>query len=270
MIEAPRNGHSSLPDHATLWRNPASLIESNKKELQARGESTVERLESTPIPIRIHSPIILSPEQIIALGGESNGEKIIAHRERDTQFTMIVFGDKTTGEEHVAIVKNLGDGENVPIRVHSSCVTAESFHASNCDCQEQLDMALDLIDREGRGGLLWLHQEGRGNGLAAKAQQLNLMMTEGIDTVTAFEQLGYPGDQRDYTVAADMLRDMGVKSVVLITNSPDKMGQLERLGIEVTGRIPCEIKPINNVVKKDLAAKRTRLGHFLPESNSST
>lgn len=256
-------GISPIDHHRQLWRSPGTLIAQRKAEFQ-EGEAVVERLAVAPLPIRLKYPKELSPDQIAALGIELSPEKTL-HMEirEDRIFDMYVYGDKTTGEEHVAVVKGLRDGENenVPIRIHSSCLTAETFSASNCDCQEQLDSALTIADREGYGGVIWLHQEGRGNGLAAKAEQLKLMVYSGMNTVEAYEALGLPSEQRDFTAAIDILKDLGIKSVRLITNNPDKVAQTQALGIEVVGRIPCIIPPINDIVRNDLIAKRDRHGH---------
>ncbi len=259
---AGMNHEVPIDEFRTLWRNPGELIKHRRGLLEARGEPIIERTGKTPIPLRIQTPISLSTEQALSLGiGLPEGRLTLMH-ETEAVFTMYTYGDRTTGEEHVAIIKDLGNGENIPIRIHSSCLTAESFHASNCDCMEQLNNALATAEQEGFGGVIWLHQEGRGNGLAAKAQQLSLMMAEGLNTVDAFEKAGYPADQRDYTAAADILKDLGIKSIRIITNSPDKITQIRGAGIEIVGRIPCEIAPLNDVVARDLEAKRKRLGHL--------
>lgn len=249
------------------WKNPGLLIKTYKDILKAKGESMVERLAECPLPIRINLPFILSEKQIVKLGLEGIDSKPIAHIEKNSIFQMYVYGDKTTGEEHVAVIKGIRDGKDVPIRIHSSCLTAEAFHASNCDCHEQLEMSLSIADKEEYGGVIWLHQEGRGNGLVGKAKQLKIMMEEGLDTVAAFEKAGYPSDQRDYSVGVDILKDLGIKSVRLITNNPGKMQQLADLGIEVVGRIPCEISSINEIVRKDLRAKKDKLGHLIDNTN---
>lgn len=253
----------NLPDFNILWQKPSILVKAYKGMLKAKGESMVVRLGGCSLPIRIHAPITLSPEQAASLNLEDIKGKPIAYIEKDTVFNMYVYGDKTTGEEHVALIKGIGNGDNVPIRVHSSCLTAETFHASNCDCHEQLEMALAITEKEGYGGIIWLHQEGRGNGLAGKVKQLKIMFEEGLDTVDAFEKAGYPKDQRDYTVAVDMLKNLGIKSIRLITNNPSKVKQLEELGIKITSIIPCEVTPLNEVVRKDLKAKKDKLGHNL-------
>ncbi len=247
---------------ATLWRNPGQLIRVHKEILRARGESMVEKLGECPLTIKIRIPFLITDSDS-DVSQARDGEKIVGYIERESLFTMFVYGDKTTGEEHVALMKGIGDGEDVPVRVHSSCLTAESFHATNCECHEQLEMALSIADREGIGGVVWLHQEGRGNGLAAKAKQLQIMYDEQVDTIEAFERAGYPSDQRDYSIAADILRDLGIKSVRLITNNPSKIQQLTEMGIAITDRIPCEIPAGNDVVRKDLDAKRDKLGHML-------
>ena len=244
-----------------FWRNPAMIIAAHKELLRVRGEPLVERLGESPLTIRISTPVITMDSQI-EIPGTSHIEgnlRIIA--ERDALYRMYIYGDRTTGEEHIALIRSVGDGTNVPIRVHSSCITAETFHATNCDCHEQLGKALDITDREGFGGVIWLHQEGRGNGLTGKAQQLTIMSEQGVDTVEAFQRAGYPVDQRDYTIAADILRDLGITSIRLITNNPDKIEQLTKAGITVIDRIPCETAPLSEVARKDLDAKRSKLGH---------
>jgi len=267
--QPPVGKDCNLPEFnfSTLWQNPGILIKAYKETLKAKGESMAERIGECPLPVRIHIPVHLSSEQIVSLGLDKTGDKPAVFIEKNTIFQMYVYGDKTTGEEHVAVIKGIKDGEDVPIRVHSSCLTAETFHASNCDCHEQMEMALAIAENEGFGGVIWLHQEGRGNGLAGKTKQLKIMLEEGIDTVDAFEKAGYPRDQRDYTIAADILRDLNVKSVRLITNNPNKIKQLAELGIEVRGRIPCEAPPANATVRKDLKAKKDKMGHLLGSEN---
>lgn len=252
-----------MRDVDTLWKNPSLLIKTNKDILKTTERSMIERLGQCPLPIRICIPVQLSVEQIEELGLTAAKETLNLSVEKDSIFQMYVFGDKTTGEEHVAVIKNVKNGRNVPIRIHSSCLTAETFHASNCDCREQLQMALSIADKENFGGVIWLHQEGRGNGLAAKTKQLKIMIEEGLDTVDAFEKAGYPKDQRDYTVAAEILKDLDIKSIRLITNNPNKIDQLKALGIEITAIIPCETKPLSEIAKKDLRAKKKKMGHLL-------
>lgn len=252
-----------MRDIDTLWRDPGLLIKTNKDMLVDKGESMIKPLGECPLPIRISIPVPLSKEQLEALDLKDIEGHVSALVEKESMFRMYVYGDKTTGQEHVAVIKDVRNGENVPIRIHSSCLTAETFHASNCDCREQMEMAIAIVEKEGFGGVIWLHQEGRGNGLAAKTKQLKIMIEEGLDTVDAFEKAGYPKDQRDYTIATDILKDLGIKSIRLITNNPDKTKQLETLGIKITAIIPCEIEPLNEIVRKDLRAKKNKLGHSL-------
>lgn len=266
MAQGPE-GFNASEHYRALWKQPWDLVKKRKEELQVKGESLVERLAVTPLPIRLKYPQELTENQISSLGFDiTQGAPYIEIR-RGSIFDMYVYGDKTTGEEHVAVLKGLkeGENENVPIRIHSSCLTAETFAASNCDCQEQVDMALTIAENEGYGGVVWLHQEGRGNGLAAKAEQLKLMIYSGMNTVEAFEALGLPSEQRDFTAAADILKDLGITSIRLITNNPDKVAQTQAMGINVVDRIPCIIAPINEVVRNDLRAKRDRLGHHFGE-----
>lgn len=246
--------------HLRLWTRPKEVIDEEKRNLLEKGEPIVERLAECPLPVRLKYPIENSSET--DLGSSSSESYITSEAVRLAMFQMYVYGDKTTGEEHVAVLKGLGNRENVPIRIHSSCLTAETFSASNCDCQEQLNMAMTIAEDVGYGGVIWLHQEGRGNGLAAKAMQLSKMVYQGMNTVEAYEALGLPSEQRDFTAAAHILQDLGIKSVQLITNNPDKIGQTQGLGIEVTGRIPCQVTPLTEMVRNDLLAKKEAHGHY--------
>lgn len=249
----------------TVWEDPASIIQVHKRLLTERGETMVERLADCPLPVRLTTSLPITKEQLNFLGIDIAGATFSIETSKDAMFRMYVYGDKTTGEEHVAVIKDVGDGENVPLRIHSSCLTSETFHASNCECHEQLELALSIADREGYGGVIWLHQEGRGNGLTAKARQLTLMVEQGLDTIQAFEAAGYQSERRDFTPAVEILNDLGIKSVRLITNNPDKLAQAQALGIVVTERIPCQIPPANDMIRKDLRAKRDRHGHMIGE-----
>ncbi|MBI2051489.1 GTP cyclohydrolase II [Candidatus Roizmanbacteria bacterium] len=231
-------------------------------------ESLIERLGECPLPIRIQTSLPLSQKEQDAIKIRERVGRFILLQEVEQTYHMYVYGDKTTGQEHIALIKGLKNGENVPMRIHSSCITAETFRASNCDCAEQLQTTLDIIEKEGFGGIIRLQQEGRGNGLVGKTRQLKLMIQKGIDTAEAFREAGYPIDQRDYTVAADILHDLGVESIRLITNNPDKIQQIKNQGVKVKARIPCEVTPSNSIVRKDLIAKRDKLGHFISEKNT--
>lgn len=165
--------------------------------------------------------------------------------------------------EHVALV--LGDvagAERVPVRVHSECLTSEVFGSLKCDCKQQLEAAQAFIERNGRGVLLYLRQEGRGIGLVNKIRAYALQ-AEGADTIEANERLHLPVDARQYGVAAEILRTLGVRSIELITNNPAKQEALTRLGISVVGRIPVQIAA-NPHSESYLSVKRDRMRHFLP------
>jgi len=253
----------TIPSLLPVWLRPWDVVEANKKYLKQIDESLVVRLGSCPLPIRLHKQIPIRKPQLKKLNIEVKDEVASVLLEKEVVYRMVVYGDKTTGAEHVAVIKTIGGRRAVPIRIHSSCLTSETFHASNCECHEQLGLALQIIEKEGYGGIIWLHQEGRGNGLAAKARQLTIMIEEGLTTTDAFEKAGYPKEQRDYSAAADILHDLRIKSVRLITNNPDKIKQIQEAGIKVVERIPCEISPFNEVVKRDLKAKKKELGHKL-------
>jgi GTP cyclohydrolase II len=164
------------------------------------------------------------------------------------------------GSEPVAVISgDVAGRERLPVRVHSACFTSENLGSLRCDCREQLDFALDYIAREG-GVVIYLHQEGRGIGLAQKIRAYALQ-ENGYDTLEANGLLGHPPDSRTYESAASILRDLDVRSVELITNNPDKIESLIALGINVTGRIPALIPP-NCFSAPYLATKFTRMRHI--------
>ncbi len=177
-------------------------------------------------------------------------------------FAVHAYESTVNGETHVALVRgDIGDGSDVMVRVHSSCLTGDVFHSSRCDCGPQLHTALQRIALEGRGVLLYLNQEGRGIGLANKIRAYALQ-DQGLDTVEANEQLGFKADQRDYGVGAQILRDLGVRTMRLLTNNPRKFVGLEGYGLSVTTTVPLEI-PAGEHTLKYLQTKKAKLGHTL-------
>ena len=179
------------------------------------------------------------------------------------QFRVHAFDSLIDDQTHVALVRgDIGDGQNVLVRVHSKCLTGDVFHSVRCDCGPQLDAALEQIAKEGRGVLLYLHQEGRGIGLANKIKAYALQ-DEGLDTVQANERLGFKPDQRDYGIGAQILRDLGIRTMRLLTNNPRKFIGLEGYGLSVVESVPLEVTPATEFTRKYLKTKKDKLGHTL-------
>ena len=177
-------------------------------------------------------------------------------------FTAYGFVNKLNGEHHVALVKGeIGQGENVLCRVHSECLTGDTFGSLRCDCGEQLAAALTQIEEEGRGVLLYMRQEGRGIGLINKLRAYELQ-EQGMDTLEANLALGFAGDEREYYIGAQILRDLGVKSMRLLTNNPDKVYQLAEFGIAITERVPLQMDATSHDLFY-LQTKQKRMGHLL-------
>ena len=177
-------------------------------------------------------------------------------------FQLIPFRQKNNGLEHIALIKGeWEENEPVLVRVHSSCMTGDIFGSKRCDCGDQLHQAMQMIDKEGKGVVLYLNQEGRGIGLMAKIAAYKLQ-EEGYDTVDANIHLGYDADERDYGIGAQILNKVGVRKMRLMTNNPVKRVGLEGFGLEVTEVVPIEIKP-NPYNEKYLKTKRERMGHKL-------
>ncbi len=177
-------------------------------------------------------------------------------------FQLMLFSGHGDQKEHLALVKGeVQGGENILVRVHSECFTGDVLGSLRCDCGEQLERAMQMIARAGRGLILYLRQEGRGIGLPDKLRAYNLQ-DEGLDTVEANLRLGHQPDERDYTVAALMLRNLGVRSINLITNNPQKISQLRQLGIRINRRTPIEIRPHPENLDY-LQTKVRRMNHML-------
>jgi len=174
-------------------------------------------------------------------------------------FTAVVY-ECTKGLHHIALIKGDIKDKDVLVRVHSECLTGDVFHSTRCDCKNQLDKALKKISEQD-GVLLYLRQEGRGIGLLNKIKAYSLQ-DEGMDTVEANEKLGFKADARDYTVGVQILADLGIKRIKLMTNNPKKIEGLEKYGLKIIERIPLIIKP-TTTNKKYLEAKKEKLGHDL-------
>lgn len=177
-------------------------------------------------------------------------------------FQIHLYEDVPTGEHHVALVKgDVAGASNVLVRVHSSCFTGDVLHSLRCDCGEQLEKAFEKINDAGKGVLLYMHQEGRGIGLMNKLQAYALQET-GLDTVQANRKLGFAADLREYGIGAQILADLGLSSVRLLTNNPKKIVGLEGYGLRVTQRVSLEVPP-NRHNRRYLATKRKKMGHQL-------
>jgi 3,4-dihydroxy 2-butanone 4-phosphate synthase/GTP cyclohydrolase II len=177
-------------------------------------------------------------------------------------FRVIVYRCATSEEEHVGIVRGeIAGRTSVLCRVHSECFTGETLGSLRCDCRAQLDAAFAEIEKEEAGVIVYLRQEGRGIGLGNKIRAYALQ-DQGVDTVDANHQLGFPADARRYDAAATILRDLGVRSVRLMTNNPDKVRGLASAGVPVDGRLPIRVEPTETNAAY-LKTKRDRLGHLL-------
>jgi len=177
-------------------------------------------------------------------------------------FQIHAFENLLDNQTHVALVQgDITDGLNVLVRVHSSCLTGDVLHSIRCDCGAQLDAAMQRIGAEGRGVLLYLNQEGRGIGLVGKVRAYGLQ-DEGFDTVEANERLGFKADQRDYGVGVQILRDLGIRSMRLLSNNPRKLVGIEGYGLSVSEWLPIEI-PASDSTRRYLRTKKEKLGHKL-------
>jgi GTP cyclohydrolase II len=197
--------------------------------------------------------------------GASTSVRVVAVADLPTQFgefQVVAFHSPLDGKEHAALVfGDVADQTKVPVRLHSECLTGDAFGSRRCDCREQLELALAEIQQRGIGVLLYLRQEGRGIGLAAKIKAYRLQEL-GLDTIEANEALGFRADERDYAIAAAMLEVLKVRSVLLMSNNPAKIADLNAHGTRIAGRIPLEVTP-NKYNAKYLETKRVKAGHLL-------
>jgi 3,4-dihydroxy 2-butanone 4-phosphate synthase/GTP cyclohydrolase II len=232
-----------------------------------KGDGTMARMPDLRIFARRHNLKICAVKDLIAyrLERERLVERVSEAKlpTRFGDFRLIGYRSSLETAEHIALVMGeVADGEPVLIRVHDQCVTGDVFGSLRCDCGEQLELALGRIAAEGRGLVLYMRQEGRGIGLHNKIRAYALQ-DEGLDTVEANEALGFPADRRDYGIGMQILRDLGVRRLRLMTNNPAKRAGLEGYGLEVLERVPTYVKP-NPHNMRYLATKVEKMGHIMP------
>jgi 3,4-dihydroxy 2-butanone 4-phosphate synthase/GTP cyclohydrolase II len=175
-----------------------------------------------------------------------------------------VYSNSIDDREHLVLVKgDVAGKENVLVRAHSECMTGDVFHSVHCDCGPQLNAAMKLISDTGEGVILYMRQEGRGIGLVNKLKAYKLQREEGYDTVEANAKLGFKPDLRDYGIGAQMLKDLGLNTIRLLTNNPQKIVGLEGHGLKVTEQVPLEFKENHQLATKYLKTKKDKLGHLL-------
>ena len=231
----------------------------NEDGTMARMPQLMERAQEWGMKIITIKDLIayrLKKETTIEVGVEVDLPTIYGH------FRLIPFRQTSNGQEHMAIIKGHWDeGESVLVRVHSSCATGDILGSLRCDCGEQLHRSMEMIEKEGKGAVIYMQQEGRGIGLMNKMVAYKLQ-EQGYDTVDANVHLGFKPDERDYGCGAQMLRHLGIHKMRLMTNNPTKRVGLEAYGLEIVENVPIEVKP-NEYDKKYLETKRDRMGHTL-------
>ena len=232
-----------------------------------RSDGTMARLPDLKRFAKRHNLKIITISQLIhhRVQGERLVDRVAetAVPTRFGEFRLFAYRSDIDPDEHAAFV--LGDisgPEPVLVRVHSQCITGDVFHSLRCDCGDQVELALERIAEEGRGVLVYMRQEGRGIGLCNKIRAYALQETQGYDTVEANEALGFPADRRDYGIGMQILLDLGLKEIRLLTNNPDKRAGLEGYGLKVVERVPIMAAP-NPHNWRYLETKRDKLGHYI-------
>ena len=258
-----RSGHTEaavdLCKLAGLYPVGALMEIMNEDGTMARMPQLVARAREWDLKIITIKDLIayrLKTETTIEVGVEVDLPTVYGH------FRLIPFRQTSNGLEHMAIVKGQWtEEESVVVRVHSSCATGDTLGSLRCDCGEQLHKAMEMIEKEGKGAVIYMQQEGRGIGLMNKMAAYKLQ-EQGYDTVDANVHLGFKPDERDYGCGAQMLRHLGIHKMRLMTNNPTKRVGLEAYGLEIVENVPIEVKP-NEYDKKYLQTKRDRMGHTL-------
>ena len=258
-----RSGHTEaavdLCKLSGLYPVGALMEIMNEDGTMARMPQLMERAQEWGMKIITIKDLIayrLKKETTIEVGVEVDLPTIYGH------FRLIPFRQTSNGQEHMAIIKGHWDeGESVLVRVHSSCATGDILGSLRCDCGEQLHRSMEMIEKEGKGAVIYMQQEGRGIGLMNKMVAYKLQ-EQGYDTVDANVNLGFKPDERDYGCGAQMLRHLGIHKMRLMTNNPNKRVGLEAYGLEIVENVPIEVKP-NEYDKKYLETKRDRMGHTL-------
>jgi 3,4-dihydroxy 2-butanone 4-phosphate synthase/GTP cyclohydrolase II len=234
-----------------------------------KDDGTMARLDDLKIFTAKHSLTMITIAELIRYRRQK--EKLV-HRVLEVpiptetgEWKVVIYKAETEDDDSLAFIKgDIGKGP-VLVRVHSECLTGDVFGSLRCDCGEQLHAAMAQIEKEGQGLVLYMRQEGRGIGLLNKLKAYQLQ-DQGLDTVEANEKLGFPADLRDYGIGAQILVDLGIKEIRLLTNNPKKIVGLEGYGLKVVERVPIEI-PANSVNAKYLDAKRLKMGHFLSKNS---
>ena len=258
-----RSGHTEaavdLCKLAGLYPVGALMEIMNEDGTMARMPQLVVRAREWDLKIITIKDLIayrLKTETTIEVGVEVDLPTVYGH------FRLIPFRQTSNGLEHMAVVKGQWtEEEPVLVRVHSSCATGDTLGSLRCDCGEQLHKAMEMIEKEGKGAVIYMQQEGRGIGLMNKMAAYKLQ-EQGYDTVDANVHLGFKPDERDYGCGAQMLRHLGIHKMRLMTNNPTKRVGLEAYGLEIVENVPIEVKP-NEYDKKYLQTKRDRMGHTL-------